>query len=136
MFFQALVFSAALFGGVSPEPFATDHVDAVEVNHFHNSDGDLVFSQTLFREWDFDDHYIAAWRISTNRQGQQMSIGGRQQLLWAGPNGVRRVFTDRIFETWTQNDPEIDERNARPRAERRGLFGRTKDVSGFGDVAN
>lgn len=46
----------------------TDSVDLVEVNHFYNSSGELVFDQVIWLEWNTDKgrYDVVDWRLLRN----------------------------------------------------------------------
>jgi hypothetical protein len=102
-----------------------DRVDLIEINHFYDDHGRLVFDQTIFYDWSADDsHYhVRAWRLLKNpsqmpardwRQGNYVAV-------WQDGDVLRKVQAETVRETWTQYDPELIERDYLPKDQRREL---------------
>ena len=51
------------------EDVATDHVDLIEVNHFYDEKGRLVFDQIIFYDWSAtrSRYNIRDWRLLKTR---------------------------------------------------------------------
>ncbi len=47
---------------------ARDRVDVIEINHFYDEQGRLVFDQTIFYDWspDHSRYMVRAWRLVKN----------------------------------------------------------------------
>ena len=105
-----------------------DSVDVIEINHCYGSDGEKRFTQTIFWEWkNFypEGNYIVVdWRIVKDQPQphprKDYSKGG-YTLIWNDQGTWRRVRSVSMRETWTQYDPELDNRQIFPTARRRGL---------------
>ncbi|WP_246120000.1 hypothetical protein [Blastopirellula retiformator] len=103
----------------------TDRVDLVEINHYYDAQGRLVFDQVIFYEWSsknarFD---VVAWRLlKTPAQvpTRDWKRGG-YVTSWRDGEVLREVRSIQRRETWTQHDPELIERDYLPRELRRGL---------------
>ena len=103
-----------------------DHFDLVEVNHYFDSNGRLVFDQQIWWQLDDDGHYqVEAWRMLKGVRGPQKPrpvgdqsppefVGGHAapmfdytRRLWVSKwfdqtCQVNRVVTATAFkETWT-----------------------------------
>ena len=55
--------------GLNPrENVARETVDLIEVNHFYDEYGRLVFDQVIFYDWSADDsrYMVRAWRLVKN----------------------------------------------------------------------
>lgn len=103
-----------------------DSVDLVEVNHFYDEQGRLIFDQILFYEWSsknarfqildkfrlvkFKDNY-PCWDHDANRWVSHFIEMDRH----------RKVYARFQKETWTQYDPELLEREILPSEKRRPL---------------
>jgi hypothetical protein len=126
-----IVLSAIFVGlGVSPrEDVARETVDLIEVNHFYDEQGRLVFDQVIFYDWsEADSRYmVRAWRLvkSPSQLPQKDWKSGGYVALWqdCGQGGevLRRVHSQSIRETWTQHDPELVEREYLPKEKRKEL---------------
>jgi hypothetical protein len=111
-----------------------DRVDLVELNHFYDEQGRLVFDQLIFYDWSADDarYQVRAWRLIKNSaQMPQRNINGKGYLCtWQDGDVLRRVHAVAMRETWTQYDPELTEREFLPKERRRDLApGRTYKAS-------
>ena len=98
-------------------------VDAIELNHYHDDKGDLVFSQAIV--WRFNRatcrHEVQSWWLvkDGSASGDMLRFDG---------SVMRRVTTGRFFESWTQFDRELDDRQQVPVEERRNLSPAWRDV--------
>ena len=112
--------------GLNPtEDVARERVDLMEVNHFYDEQGRLVFDQIIFYDWspEHSRYMVRAWRMVKNpaqlperdwRDGGYLSV-------WQDGEVLRRVRAESMRETWTQYDPELIEREYLPRERRREL---------------
>ena len=117
--------SAAL--GLNPADgvVATDRVDLIEVNHFYDERGRLVFDQVIFYDWSSREsrHQVRAWRLLK----KPAQIPYRDWLkrdfvsVWHDGEILREVHGDAFRESWTQYDPELLEREFLPKERRREL---------------
>ena len=107
------------------EHVALDRVDLVEVNHFYDEQGKLVFDQIIFYDWsEADGRYnVRAWRLLKSnaqvpyrnwRQGDFVAV-------WHDGDILRKVQATSFRESWTQYDPELIEREYLPKDRRREL---------------
>ncbi len=118
--------------GLNPtEDVSREKVDLMEVNHFYDEQGRLVFDQVIFYDWspEHSRYMVRAWRLVKNpsqlperdwRDGGYLSV-------WQDGEVVRRVQADSMRETWTQYDPELVEREYLPKERRKEL---RKEVRG------
>ena len=112
--------------GLNPtEDVSREKVDLMEVNHFYDEQGRLVFDQVIFYDWspEHSRYMVRAWRLVKNpsqlperdwRDGGYLSV-------WQDGEVVRRVQADSMRETWTQYDPELVEREYLPKERRKEL---------------
>src|SRR5580765_6538688 len=63
-----LGFLVSVIGTNPTENVVFDRVDMMEVNHFYDEHGRLVFDQVIFYDWSAaDSHYhVRAWRLLKN----------------------------------------------------------------------
>lgn len=94
-----------------------DEVDLVEVNHFYDDQGRLVFDQVIYYDWSPAQHryQVRDWRLL--KTPSQIPVrdwrDGGYVSEWEDfkqRNGLRRVRSKSVRETWTQFDPELVER--------------------------
>lgn len=120
-----MIVAALLLLSIIPRDLtARDCVDLVEVNHFYDESGRLVFDQAImWRWWDRDCRfYVVAWRlIKSPSQIPQRSRRGGYTSVWTDCETLRRVDAAAVRETWSQYDPELEERQHTPQERRRGL---------------
>jgi hypothetical protein len=120
----ALVVIAVL--GLSPPAASiTDSVEIIELNHYFDADGRLIFDQIIFWEW-FDgagELHVVAWRLCKSPAQiplRDWSRGG-YAATWLDGERFRQVRALSFRETWTQFDPEVEDRQFIPPDHRRGL---------------
>ncbi len=132
-----LVFIAS----IAPAPIAniaSDRVDLVEVNHYHDDSGRKVFDQLIFYDWSDQRKrfQVRAWRlIKTDSQLPRRDYRTNEyRIRWHDEGVLREVVAQAQRETWTQYDPELIERAYLPQDQRTDLssFASAK-VLGNGD---
>ena len=94
-----------------------DEVDVVEVNHFYDDQGRLVFDQVIYYDWSpiHSRYQVRDWRLlkSPTQVPLRDWRDGGYVSEWEDfkqRNGLRRVKSKSVRETWTQHDPELVER--------------------------
>lgn len=116
---------ATALGLHSPEDVVEDRVDLIEVNHFFDERGRLVFDQVIFYEWTATHgrYQVRTWRLlkSPAQQPQRDWRRGDYVTVWHDGDLLRKVRTAAVRETWTQHDPELIDRELLPKECRRGL---------------
>ncbi len=105
---------------VPPTDVCSETVDVVEVNHFYDDQGRLVFDQVIFYDWHHQQsHYhVRAWRLIKTpsqipRRCHSSQFG--YVTIWHDGYALRRVVAISLRETWTQYDPELLERELLPK---------------------
>lgn len=95
-----------------------EYHDSCELNHYYDEHGILIFDQLIFRDWnkyekrfEIVDWYVVKPRSSTNEN----------DCIWLDGRHLRQVQYGFRIETWTQYDPEINERSILPKDKRKGL---------------
>ncbi len=109
--------------GSSPiEDFPRERVDLIEVNHFHDDQGRLVFEQVIFYEWSAEKsrHQVQAWRLLKNpsQRPKRDFATGEYVATWFDGDIFREVRAPAARESWTQYDPELIEREHLPKEKR------------------
>jgi hypothetical protein len=112
---------------IIPQPTGSDHysVDLVELNHFYDENGRLVFDQVIFYDWHSIDQrfHVREWRLvkclghAPVRDWRNKAYVSR----WSEDNGCYVVAARSFRETWTQEDPELKEREFLPKEGRTPL---------------
>lgn len=108
-----------------PPAALSDRCDLVELNHFYDEQGRLVFDQVIFYDWHDDEgrFHVRASRLVKQESmipARDWSAGGYRCFWFEGD--VSRDVRARFFrETWTQYDPELAEREHLPKELRREL---------------
>ncbi len=117
-----------VFGLTPTDHAAVDQVDLVEINHFHDEQGRLVFDQIIFYDWcPIESRYqVRDWRLlKTAAQIPLRNWRDRDFVaVWHDfkeRDVLRKVHAKMIRETWTQYDPELLEREFLPQEKRREL---------------
>jgi hypothetical protein len=101
-----------------------DRVDVVEINHFYDDQGRLVFDQAIFWDWcPANERFrVRDWRLlKTPAQIPQRSVTGGYVAVWFDGDAMRRVRCRQVRESWTMFDPELAQREILPKANRREL---------------
>lgn len=111
---------------ISPrEDVATERVDLIEVNHFYDEQGRLVFDQLLFYDWSHNDgrYQLRAWRMVKNNSQlpHRNWQTGDYVATWQDGDVLRKISAPTTRESWTQYDPELTEREFLPKEKRREL---------------
>src|SRR5262245_31984688 len=113
------------FGIAPQEDVARESVDLIELNHFYDEHGRLVFDQVIFYDWAAADarYNVRAWRLVKNpaQLPQRDWTGGGYTALWQDGEQIRHIYSKSIRETWTQYDPELVEREYLPKEKRKEL---------------
>jgi hypothetical protein len=112
--------------GIAPQDdVARESVDLIELNHFYDEHGRLVFDQVIFYDWCAAGarYNVRAWRLvkSTAQLPQRDWKGGGYQAMWQDGEQIRYIHSKSIRETWTQYDPELIEREYLPKERRKEL---------------
>jgi hypothetical protein len=112
--------------GIAPqEDVARESVDLIELNHFYDEHGRLVFDQVIFYDWSAAEarYNVRAWRLvkSSAQLPQRDWKGGGYSAMWQDGEQIRHIHSKSIRETWTQYDPELVEREYLPKERRREL---------------
>jgi hypothetical protein len=111
---------------------ARDDVDLIEVNHYYDEAGKHVFDQLIFYDWSREEsrYHVRAWRLI--KHPSQFPLHDLRTdtyvATWQDGEVLRSVSGDAFRETWTQYDPELLERSALPKSQRREL-GRVRSTS-------
>lgn len=112
--------------GLNPtEDVSREKVDLMEVNHFYDEQGRLVFDQVIFYDWspDHSRYMVRAWRLVKNpsQLPERDWRDGGYLAVWQDGEVLRRVRAQSMRESWTQYDPELAEREYLPKEKRKEL---------------
>ena len=114
---------------------ASDSVDLIEVNHFYDEHGRLVFDQVIFYDWCTSEnrYQVRAWRLlkKPSQIPHRDMNTGEYLTTWHDGDVLRRVQARSFRESWTQYDPELREREYLPK-DRRGELYKMRVVSDTG----
>ncbi len=124
--FTTTICASFLAFGIAPqEDVARESVDLIELNHFYDEHGRLVFDQVIFYDWSAGDsrYHVRAWRLVKNpsQLPQRDWAGGGYSAMWQDGEQIRNIRSKSIRETWTQHDPELVEREYLPKEKRKEL---------------
>ena len=120
--------------------------DLIELNHFYDENGRLVFDQVIFYDWSQSDarYNVRAWRLvkSPHQLPERRHDGWHVAawhdgfdysgadiwnhkdgwfVHWQDGDAMRQVCSPSFRETWLQYDPELVERELLPKEQRREL---------------
>ena len=121
----AISASVVAFAIAPQEDVARESVDLIELNHFYDEHGRLVFDQVIFYDWSAADarYNVRAWRLVKNpAQLPHRDWSSRgYSAMWQDGEQIRYIYSMSIRETWTQYDPELVEREYLPKERRKEL---------------
>ena len=146
--FYLLIICGISYADNKKDYISRDYVDLIEINHFYDENGRLVFDQVIFLDWkdnvdvwikvNEDDlestrftiskYQVRAWRLVKNpnqipTKNWELNV---YETFWQDGEQTRFVKSKSIRETWTQYDPELVEREFLPKEKRKEL--RTVEV--------
>ena len=125
----ALIAIAAL-AIVPHELVSLDTADIIELNHFYDEEGRKVFDQVIFWEWREAEaaFHVVAWRMwkSPSQTPERDWQRGGYKAVWHDAGRLRAVRATSFHETWTQYDPELEDRRLLAPDRRRGLTSEQK----------
>lgn len=107
---------------VPQSPLLDDDVECLELNHSYDDQCNILVHQIIGWHYNPAEHRaeIVFWRLV-----KKMKIGRNQVVFVEGGlencGAIRRVRYKSFFETWTQYDPEMNDRDVLPQNQRRGL---------------
>jgi hypothetical protein len=117
---------AALIVCLNPvETIAEDRADTLELNHFYDCEGRLVFDQLI--AWERtpcgEGERCFAWRLvkSPNMIPEHRWERGGWSVLFKDGDVTRRIDAACYRESWTQYDPECNDRDRYCKDRRREL---------------
>ncbi len=120
-----LALAWAVYSVNPPEHVVLDRVDVIEINHFFDEHGKLVFDQVLFYDWSASQsrYHVRAWRLlKTPAQIPQRDWQrGDYVARWFDADALREIRATTVRESWTQYDPELTEREFLPKERRQEL---------------
>lgn len=89
-----------------------DRCDELECNHFFDCDGRKVFTQFIFWEWRNGYRVVKDWRLQKDAWPRRHGDGWR--LRFAEYDRMREVTAPVFFESWSQEDIELLDRERLP----------------------
>ena len=102
-----------LSGPTDGNPILRQSVDLIELNHFYDDLGRHTYDQVIFYEWsvEYSRYHVIAWCLVEDDQSRMPVLlpGGREvQVCWFDRDvkRTREVHSKLYLETWTQTDPE------------------------------
>lgn len=112
--------------GLNPQDdVVRDDVDLVEINHLYDEHGKKLLDQVIYYDWcpQACRYQVRAWRLLKNsaQVPRRDWRTGEYTATWHDGETLRRVRTVAFRETWTQEDPELAEREFLPKDKRRDL---------------
>lgn len=102
-----------------------DEVDLVEFNHLYDEHGKRMLDQLIYYDWCpvACRYQVVAWRLVKNpaQVPRRDWRSGEFHATWHDGDVLRQVRAKSMRETWTQQDPELVEREFLPKERRRDL---------------
>lgn len=97
---------------------AHDHVSIIEHNHFYDEQGRHVFTQNIFWRW---NKYESRFDVIDFRLVKNGERPVSKTLIWMDGGTLRKVHANNVQESWTQVDPELENRLVLPKEKRQEL---------------
>jgi hypothetical protein len=119
----ALLIAFVLSVPIRIENQASEYVDLIELNHFFDAKGRIVYDQVVFHERapETGRFQVRAWclvedREHLNRRPVKNEETGIYQVDWFDTDRrIQRKITSRLFrESWSQVDPERENKRVHP----------------------
>jgi len=115
-----------LLGVIPRDSTSRETVDLIEVNHFFDEHGRLVFDQVIFYDWSGGDgrYNVRAWRLVKKHEQlpEKDWQTGYWTCHWQDGEQTRHITSRAARETWTQWDVELAEREVLPKEKRKELL--------------
>lgn len=116
--------------GFSSQFIAFEHVDAIELSHFYDAKGRLIYDQVIF--WDrtptTGKMEVRSWCLVEDRNEQtRRPIKNEQNGLYSveyydtDSKTIRKVVSRIYRESWSQSDPERENKKTFPESLRVAL---------------
>lgn len=105
------------------------NVDAIELNNYYDENGRHVFSQYIFWKWeegnDGERFYVQDWRLYNLKKKQYLPTYDWKRKVysvnWIDGKHHRKIRSPIFFQSWTQHDPEVEDRKYKPQLKRAKL---------------
>lgn len=107
-----------------------DTVDAIELQHVYDDDGQPILSQFIF--WTRGERRafdVQAWRLAKGQTVSRDFARGGYAMYWYDGEVTRITRAKAYRETWGQRDTEMRERDFLPKDRRAELFKPRAEVS-------
>jgi len=134
LFFLAILLWANVSFALDPNPLhgtvLQEAVDKIEINHFYDDEGRLVFDQMIFykesKRWEKRMYHVIAWRLIKSKNQIPIRVLGsdvyRYRVMWMDGKHIRDIRCKIVSESWTQEDVEIIEREFLAKEHRQELM--------------
>ena len=112
------------------ETIVSEYVDCIELNHFFDDRGRLVYDQVIFYEQTptTGKFQVRAWclvedRELLNRRPIKNEVTALYEVEYVDTNDrlAHRIRSRLFRESWSQSDPERDDKKKHPESLRIGL---------------
>lgn len=132
-----------LFAGIKFDSTVHTHVDLIELNHFYDAKGNPVYDQVIFWECapETGRFQVRQWTLADDREFPDRRpiknyATGLYQVDWYDVDkGCRRKITSNLYrESWSQSDPEREDKKFHPEDRRIPLPGRKPKRDEDGDA--
>lgn len=133
-FLYILLLCSSGYSLTGKDSVITETVDAIECNHCYEEDGTLKFNQFIFYEFshDYGRSHVMSWFMYHNDQHVNGVIrpvvkydpnSKEWTVKWRDRDGhITRIVKSKVFtETWTENDPERENKSLMPEKYRIGF---------------
>ena len=131
-----LILLAGFFGagnGWGSIGVAQEHVDMIEINHFYDCRGCHVYDQVIFwrRNPGTLRFEVGFWTLCDEQDKYPTRLSdGLIHCRWQDGQQFRDVRSRLLRESWTQTDPERENRRQLDEADRCGLICRPQSQQG------
>jgi hypothetical protein len=118
----------------------SESVDLIELNHFYDKMGQIIYDQVIFYEKAPENgrFRVRAWcladdREHPNRRPVKSETTGFYHVDWRDTDAklLRHIKSRLLRETWTQADPEREDKKQLHESLRRSLIKKVGELNDF-----
>lgn len=110
-----------------PQPIHYDTtVDMVEINHFYDKNGILIFDQLIWYDWqNYDSRFVIRdFYCKPKNNDMPVKLHGLWVVYVFKTHNRYVIRAKHLRETWTQYDPELEARKTFAKTNRQKIFHR------------
>ena len=104
-----------LLGTIPLDDVIESASDVQHVNHTYDEDGKHVFTQIMYQDWR-GEYLVQDWRMLKHPAQRPVYSHQRKrwEAVWFDGQLLRKTVSPAFRESWTQHDPEVENRKLHP----------------------